>query len=157
LDISEVMIEKAIEFNKNIRNCTFEEINGISLSNFNDGSSDFILSIITLQHLNEEVQLAYLKEFFRILSAKGILYFQTVTSYSNSFYGLLKRFTKNKIANYYNKYRYKLKSPIEMHICRESEISKLVDQYDIKIISKYNDKRAGKSLISCCYILQKNN
>ena len=155
VDISGVMINKAIEYNKNIPNCTFEEIEGTSLAKLKDNSIDFILSIITLQHLSEKIQLAYIRELIRILSTKGILYFQTVTDYSCSFYGILKRLTKNKIAHYYNKYRYKLKSPIEMYICRESEIVKLINEFNLKIISKCNDNRAGQSFVSKRYILQK--
>ncbi len=75
VDISSSMVRLADSLNTT-PNCTFIVNERSDLSVFPDGHFDFILSLITLQHMESRFAKTYLQEFMRVLSPSGILYFQ---------------------------------------------------------------------------------
>ena len=80
VDVSEVMVNKAREYQKKlaIKNVEFLVNNGIDLSQFSDNSIDFVFSYLTLQHCPSSKQvLRYIKEFSRITKPSGCCLFQT--------------------------------------------------------------------------------
>lgn len=83
VDVSEIMIKKALEYQKNldIKNVEFFVNNGVDLSLFSDNSIDFLFSYIALQHCPSPGQvLNYIKEFSRVLKPAGVCLFQTRVS-----------------------------------------------------------------------------
>ncbi len=83
VDVAEIMIEKANEYQKNlgINNVNFSVNNGIDLFSFKDNFFDFVFSYIVLQHCPSEKQvLRYVKEFSRVLKPNGVCLFQTRVS-----------------------------------------------------------------------------
>lgn len=83
VDVSEIMIEKAQEYQKIFgeTNIKFSVNNGVDLSSFSDESLDFVFSYIVLQHCPSSKQvLKYIKEFSRVLKPGGVCLFQTRVS-----------------------------------------------------------------------------
>lgn len=75
VDISKSMLEQARRYNTSER-CKFFLNDRNDLSIFADHSFDFILSLITLQHMEPRYSKNYIREFLRILSLNGLLVFQ---------------------------------------------------------------------------------
>ncbi len=78
VDISSEMIAHAMKSAKHrgITNCCFHENPSPDLRCFCDSSFDFIVSMITLQHMEPQFSKAYLREFVRLLKPDGVLCFQ---------------------------------------------------------------------------------
>lgn len=79
VDVSEIMIEKAKKYQKdlNVKNAEFLANNGTDLSLFSNNSIDFLFSYLTLQHCSSSKQvLKYIKEFSRVLKPRGVCLFQ---------------------------------------------------------------------------------
>lgn len=103
VDVSEIMIEKAQEYQKalGIANAKFSVNNGADLSSFSDGSLDFIFSYIVLQHCPSSKQvLKYIGEFSRVLKPSGVCLFQTRVSPT------LRRFLKFNIQKKLRRIKY---------------------------------------------------
>jgi ubiquinone/menaquinone biosynthesis C-methylase UbiE len=157
VDLSGAMIQKAKNINKDINNCSFVHNSKDNLEIFENESVGFVFSILTLQHIPSNVQLKYLKEFCRVLKRDGILVFQAVTSYSLNIKGILRFLLGKQLLKFYNKNKYKLKAPIEMHLLKKKKIIKLLEKNNMLVIRKINDHAAGSSFLSYKFICRKNN
>lgn len=74
VDISSKMVELATGFNC-ASNCKFIVNDRSDLSLFPDRHFDFIISLLTLQHMSPKIAKRYIPEFLRTLSPGGIAYF----------------------------------------------------------------------------------
>ena len=82
VDISEIMIAKAREFNSSIQNCKFIPYTGEDLQMFKDDCLDFIYTSLVLQHLPDKKMIkSYISEFIRTLKKGGLLVFQLPHSF----------------------------------------------------------------------------
>lgn len=156
IDLSATMIQKAKSINKNISNCSFVLNQRDNLEIFKNESFGFAFSILTLQHIPSDLQLKYLNELCRILKSNGILVFQIITGYSLSPKGILRLLLGNKFLKLYNKKKYRLKAPVEMHILQLSKVLKLLENNSMVTIKKINDQAAGNSFLSYKFICRKN-
>jgi SAM-dependent methyltransferase len=76
VDIAPAMIELAESYNRYGERCRYLVNEAGDLGRFPDGYFDFILSLITLQHMPPDTAKSYLKEFVRVLVRGGVLIFQ---------------------------------------------------------------------------------
>lgn len=76
IDIAESMVEAARLANKHGDRVTYLHNPRPDLSQFADGSFDFILTMLVLQHMRSEFAKSYLREFMRILRPGGLAFFQ---------------------------------------------------------------------------------
>jgi 2-polyprenyl-3-methyl-5-hydroxy-6-metoxy-1,4-benzoquinol methylase len=77
LDISESMVATARRLHADRPNCTFEVQRSSDLQQYADGSFDFVLCVLVLQHMSSgEAILRYLAEFSRVLRPGGALVVQ---------------------------------------------------------------------------------
>ncbi len=77
VDISEGMIFRARELNRDVANCEFVVNRAGHLRILASDSFDLVYTVITLQHLpSRSLIFAYVSEFLRILSPNGLLVFQ---------------------------------------------------------------------------------
>jgi SAM-dependent methyltransferase len=76
IDISHTMIEVAERFNTHGDRVRFVANTSERLEGVDDGSFDFVYSNITLQHSPPRYQLAYLREFLRVLKPGGVAVLQ---------------------------------------------------------------------------------
>jgi ubiquinone/menaquinone biosynthesis C-methylase UbiE len=156
VDISSSMIQKAKQINENFSNCNFIHNSNDTLKIFENESFGFIFSILTLQHIPLALQFKYIGEFCRILKKGGILIFQVVTSFSLNYRGILGLILGKKFLKLYNKKKYKLNAPIEMHLLKKSSIVKLMNDNNMTIVRNINDHSAGKSYVSYKFVCKKN-
>ena len=75
VDLAASMIERARELNENGERVRFHHNDAPDLRLFGDGSFDFILSLIALQHMEPELMRGYLREFLRVLRPGGVAFF----------------------------------------------------------------------------------
>lgn len=76
VDIAPSMIRLARKYNRHGGKCRYFLHDRADLSLFEDGSFDFVCSLITLQHMRPEYSKSYIREFLRVLSPGGLLVFQ---------------------------------------------------------------------------------
>lgn len=76
IDISPSMINLANKYNKYGERVKYIVNESEYLKKFVDNEFDFIVSIITLQHMKSEYIIGYIEEMLRILNNGGILIFQ---------------------------------------------------------------------------------
>jgi 2-polyprenyl-3-methyl-5-hydroxy-6-metoxy-1,4-benzoquinol methylase len=77
LDISESMVSTARRLHADRPNCTFEVQRTSDLRQYADGTFDFVLCVLVLQHMSSrEAILGYLAEFSRVLRPGGALVVQ---------------------------------------------------------------------------------
>ena len=76
VDIAPSMIALARKHNRYGLRCTYSVNDSDDLSAFEDGSFDFVLSLLVLQHMAPDYAKRYLREFVRVLRPGGVLVFQ---------------------------------------------------------------------------------
>ena len=72
VDISETMVVLARDHNRHRERCYYHVNGQPDLALFADGSFDFVLSKIVLQHNPPAVAEAYIREFVRVLAPGGV-------------------------------------------------------------------------------------
>jgi SAM-dependent methyltransferase len=76
VDVAASMIEKARLLSPPDNRCRYVLNERPDLGIFADASFDFVLSFIVLQHMRQEYQSGYLREFLRVLRPGGLCLFQ---------------------------------------------------------------------------------
>ncbi len=76
VDIAEPMIAQAREFNRHGGRCSYHLNTRPDLGLFPDEHFDFVYSNITLQHMEPELAVRYIREFVRVLRPGGAAVFQ---------------------------------------------------------------------------------
>lgn len=76
VDIADTMIHTAERLNRFKNRCFYHVNQSPDLSLFPENSMDFVLSLITLQHIPRDYSRQYIQEFFRISRPGGVVYFQ---------------------------------------------------------------------------------
>lgn len=76
VDVAPSMIELAKKYNRQGNKCNYYLNNADDLKLFSNGCFNFIISVITLQHMKPQYSKNYIKEFLRILTPHGVLIFQ---------------------------------------------------------------------------------
>jgi SAM-dependent methyltransferase len=76
VDIAQSMLRTAEKHNRHGDRVRYVHNTRPDLSLFESGGFDFVLSLITLQHIAPAFSRAYIAEFVRLLSADGVAYFQ---------------------------------------------------------------------------------
>ena len=81
VDIAPSMVETAARLNQHGARCRFHHNPHRDLRLFGDGSFDFILAMLVMQHMEPRLMKAYLREFIRVLRPGGIAYFNVPEQY----------------------------------------------------------------------------
>jgi len=81
VDIAPSMIKLARRYNRYEHRCRYFLNERDDLSLFPDNRFDFVISLITLQHIHPRYIRQYLIDFLRVLSPSGVLYFQLPSQY----------------------------------------------------------------------------
>ena len=77
VDISETMVRGARQHNADLSGVSFVVNRAGDLSQFSDGSFDFVYSTIVLQHVPDRAAIeAYIREFCRVLRPGGLVAFE---------------------------------------------------------------------------------
>lgn len=75
VDVSNEMIRQALDHQPS-EWCHFHHNTAPNLKLFRAGTFDFVYSMIVLQHMPQELQQGYVREFFRVLKRRGVAMFE---------------------------------------------------------------------------------
>ena len=150
VDIAPSMIEKAKKYNTKSRNCFYHLNETDDLKIFPDANFDFVLSKITLQHMEPNYAKKYIKEFFRVLKSGGIAVFQipekriTPAVQNDSTKQRIKNLIPEPALALYRRLTPNARPLIEMYGIPREEIKTLVREGGGEIIDVKEDKSAEK-------------
>ncbi|HYX51234.1 MAG TPA: class I SAM-dependent methyltransferase [Ktedonobacteraceae bacterium] len=160
VDISDSMINKAVELNTAIPNCQFHLNSHGDLRMFAAEHFDMVCSKIVLQHLPSEALIrSYLAEFIRILKPGGLLTFQ-LPSYiplrnrlqgRRRVYRVLKRIgIKEEVL--YKRLRL---NPMRMNFIPASGVQDVLRQLGSTVLASIPNEDAGPAIPSLTYYVTK--
>jgi ubiquinone/menaquinone biosynthesis C-methylase UbiE len=155
LDVSPGMLERAKEHDTTC-SIHFMLNQNKDLSCLESNSFDFILSLITLQHMRPKYSKGYIKEFLRVLKPGGVAYFQLPSeSRGFSLDAILLRLPFVKEVYYELLRVIQGNTFMEMHAVKRSEVERLVRAHGGKILRVRDDGHAGPKWASYSYVVQK--
>jgi len=153
-DISSSMIEKAKKNNRDRDKCTYTVNSSNDLSQFDTDQFDFVLSLITLQHVEKRYMVNYIREFSRVVKQGGHILFN-LPSKPPFVLKLLLNMIGSRGVNLIRKMYYRKTSVIEMHWIEKNEMIELLEEMKLEIINISEDKSVGKDWESFLYLLRK--
>ena len=75
VDVAASMIERARELNQDGERVRFHHNESADLRLFDDGSFDFVVALIVLQHMQPQLMRGYMREFLRVLRPGAVAFF----------------------------------------------------------------------------------
>lgn len=161
-DIAPSMITLAKGRNRCPGKCFYHLNDQDNLSLFPNNQFDFVISKITLQHMEPQYAKNYIKEFLRVLRPGGVAVFQiperptTPTQNSNSLKQRIKNLIPEPVLAFYRHLTPGSRPLIEMYGITREEIKTLVWESGGEIIAIKEDKSAEKWM-SYQYTVNKNS
>jgi SAM-dependent methyltransferase len=158
VDISPTMVELANKYNKYKEKCQYIINNGDDLKQLGNSSFDFIISHITLQHIQPIYAIKYILEFLRILAQGGILVFQLPSRLALcNVKNFIINYSPNVLLRIYRSIRnYNNLSPrMEMYMIKEKKILNILKANNAKIVDIVKDASAGNEYVSLTYFVTK--
>ena len=148
IDISETMIRRARELNRDVTGVSFLLNRAADLRAFNDSSFDFVYSVIVLQHVADRRAIeSYVAEFCRVLRSGGLIVFQIPSHIPAVFrlqwrrrlylagrrFGLGAPFLYRKLRLF----------PIAMNYMPEQEVTKLLEEAGARLLQVETEGASG--------------
>lgn len=163
VDIAASMITLAERHNRFGERCKYHLNEQDSLALFADGTFNFVLTLICLQHMEPRYAQKYLAEFARVLAPGGVLFFQLpgvrtwrtktlravgavaqrvgLTSVLRPLVGALRKQEPTK-SEYV----------MEMHCQPPHEVTAFLEAHGLSVISVERDRLAGNDFVSYRYV-----
>jgi len=143
VDIAPSMIKLAKNYNRYGDKCKYYLNEKDNLELFSDNYFDFIITLLTLQHMEPRYFKKYIKEFLRILAPNGLLIFQLPSEmpWQSSLKQKIKHLMPEFFLFLYRKYRGRLTQsfPImEMYGMSPEYIFKFLNKNKAKIVTIIN-------------------
>jgi SAM-dependent methyltransferase len=155
LDVSPGMLERAKEHDSSC-SIHFMLNQKKDLSCLESASFDFVLSLITLQHMHPRFSKRYIREFLRILKPGGVAYFQVPSEPRGfSYEAVLLRVPYFKDLYYRLNRMMRGNTFMEMHSIKRATIERLVRKNGGKVLRVRDDGHAGPQWASYSYVVQK--
>jgi len=161
VDIAPSMLEQARQFNQHGERCRYHLNADADLHLFADQQFDFVMTLITLQHVEPIYSTAYLKEFLRVLKPKGLLVFQLPSEPTPQFarHNKIRNKVPPVLLSLYRQLRYgkntvKHHNSMEMHSVPKFQVIELLQAHGGEIVEVKLDDRAG-NWISYTYCVRK--
>lgn len=157
VDVSNTMLNEAKKVNSKIENIEFIHNTSSDLKIIPDNSINFIYSNMVLQHMPRNRQILYLEEFCRILSADGIIAFQTPSKHKlSSLRSWVYMLLGNKLLNIFRKFKYGSSGVMEVHALPKEIVINILKKNNLDIQKIENFDSAGSMFESYIYIAKKN-
>lgn len=164
VDIAPSMLEQARQVNRFDDRCRYVLNTDDHLRQFPDASFSFVLSLITLQHVEPRYSERYLAEFLRVLEPGGVLVFQ-MPSHPETGYRIrtaAKRLVPEPILYAYRRARYgeayardpDQNQAMEMFGIPRARVEALLDQNQGDMVRVSPDARAG-NWVGYRYVVRK--
>ncbi len=172
VDISPAMVERAEALNRRGDRCNYRVNSSDDLSGHEDGSFDFVCSLITLQHIEPVFTLRYLREFVRVLAPGGILVFQLPVGrvsgevagcraeggsrglrrrMSGLYYSGVERWQRLRLALRFRRSLRQGSAVIQMHGMPRAEVEAVLRDAGAQVAQVAEDDSAGPVWRSCRY------
>ncbi|MEP6756545.1 MAG: class I SAM-dependent methyltransferase [Chthonomonadales bacterium] len=153
VDIAPSMLELANQFNKYPDGCRYVLNTVDNLSQFGDAEFAFVVSMITLQHVEPRYSHKYIQEFLRILKPGGVLVFQ-LPSHATPEYlrrQRMKKFIPTGLLGLYRRLRHKMPATetrgdeptMEMYGTRQEKVNTLLEGAGGRVVDVEQDSHAG--------------
>jgi len=158
IDISRRMIDLARRYNRYGDRCRYFVNAKGDLRQFSDRSFDFVVSMITLQHIPPEHTVRYIEEFLRVLRRGGFLVFQMPgrpTKFSLRMRVLARRIMPSPLLRLYRKIRYGDVPRIEMYGIKREKMIAILEGLGARILDVRPDGRARVEWESFTYWVRK--
>lgn len=155
VDISASMIRQANSLNCFPDSCEYLVNNTKDLSQLPSNHFDFVLSYITLQHINPSYTLNYIKEFKRVIQDDGYILFNLPTQPPFLLKALM-NILGSKGVNLIRKIYYGKKHIIEMYWIEEDKMLDFFAKNGLEVIQIKTDIGVGGKWESNLYLLKKN-
>ena len=157
VDIAPSMIERARSHNRCGDRCTYHVNDRDDLSLFDDGAFDFVLSLITLQHMPPAHATRYLREFVRVLAPGGVMVVQAageqVAVPPGSLRELLRRAAPTALLRAYRRLRQG--HAIDMYGIPREEVVGLLEANGGTVVDVAEEPSAGANWTSFRYCARK--
>ena len=158
VDIAPAMIELANSYNGFGERCRYVVNETGDLKCFPDNHFDFILSLITLQHVPPQAAKGYLREFVRVLAPEGVLVFQAAGEpieppSGRGLRDAVRRLIPGPVLRAYR--RLKRGHRIEMYGIPREEVARLLSENGVSLIAALEDTSAGRQWTSFHYFTRK--
>lgn len=154
VDIAKSMIELAQNHNSHKERVHYHLNEASDLHLFENDTFDFILSIIVLQHLPNNLKTTYIDEFIRVLRPGGVAAF-TIPSHADlSFEGLIRRLP-NSWQNVYRRRKYGYRHVMEFHPMRRRRVESAISRAGGSLVYVEREYMAGPPFVSFLYIVRK--
>jgi SAM-dependent methyltransferase len=152
IDISDTMIERAIEHDHHPGRVRYLVNTSGDLRLLERDAFDFVYSSITLQHIPPEHQESYIREFVRILRPGGLAIFQTRNGpriVPGTLRARLYTLRRQHVRRLWRRIRRRI--PYEMHFLARSRVEELVAMSGGRLIdvSDLSEGRPNRSLRYC--------
>ena len=144
VDISPSMIERARSLHVDRPNMTFVENAQPDLRFLDDGSVDFLYSVITLHHMPAALQRSYISEFMRVLAPTGLAVFQVASAYSTDVRGFAYRIIPNRWLSPLRRRVHAIGVAAEMHTLPESNVVAIARAAGRSILLGIDSDSAGR-------------
>ena len=147
VDISPSMLEQARRLHEAVRNVRFVENAQPRLDFLDDASIDLVYCVITLHHIPAHLQLAYVREFMRVLKPGGLAVFQIASGYASDWRGVGYRLLPNRILAPLRRRVHASRVAAEMHVVAESDIAAIVAAAQRRILHAVDVGSAGSGFL----------
>jgi ubiquinone/menaquinone biosynthesis C-methylase UbiE len=152
VDIAPSMLELGRQLNRHGDRCQYYLNSEDNLQQFPDATFAFVLTLITLQHVQPRYAHNYLKEFMRLLKPGGVLVFQLPSHMTPEYMRRqgIKRMVPDSVYRFYRRIRYKMpmtadnKEPtMEMYGTPRDEVVRLLEANGGEVRDVQQDGAAG--------------
>lgn len=152
VDISPGMLEEA-QKHMDSKNVTFHLNPRADLAVFEPNSFDFIISMITLQHMPKDHMKIYLDEMIRVLSPTGMMCFQIPSHWRIQERNEKKGLLSNLVAQI-RKYVYGLRGQMEMNTYSKEDMLTFLKERNMTVLQVFEDGAAGPDYVSYTYLVR---
>lgn len=145
VDISAPMIARAEQYRDHLLGDSGSEVSfrvntALDLLAFEDESFDFVLSLVTLQHMKQEFSAGYIDEFCRLLTPGGVVVFQIPARRET-----LRLRLRGSVGRHFRKIQSYLGNTeplMEMYGTSSSRVTELLEKNGVRLVAAIPDDRA---------------
>lgn len=152
VDIAPSMIRLAEDMDQKAGRVRYHLNQTDDLRRFEDGTFDFLLSLIVLQHIENRYKQKYLAEFVRVLAPAGVAMITVPSHPRMSLWGMAYR-VPNPLMNQYRKRRYGNRGVMELHGMRREDVEAAVREAGGRVIDVAPEPLAGTPWHSFRYVI----
>lgn len=136
VDIAPSMVDRAREYNHFGDRCRYHVNTHDDLRMFDDGSFDFALTDIVLQHMPPELMLSYVAEFIRVLRPGGVGLFDIPPRYENTPRGRIAKFAPASFLAFYRR-RAHGGGVMELHTIKPERVLEFLATKPVRVIEHH--------------------